>query len=64
MAISHIPNLKQDPHHKDMQKRPQPLNLSTNNLCPKTPLILAAGVEEEDDEQADMTYMLGSLSLP
>ncbi len=45
-------------------KRPQPLNLITENLCSKTSLILAAGLEKEDDELADMAYMAGSLSLP
>ena len=45
-------------------KRPQTLNISTENVCPKTSLILAAGVEEEDDEQADTAYMVGSFNLP
>ena len=38
------------------KKRPQTLNLNIENLCPKTLLILAAGVEEENVEQADMAY--------
>ncbi len=46
------------------QKRSQPLNLSTEDLCPKTSLILAAGEEEEDDEQLDTAYMAGNFSLP
>jgi hypothetical protein len=46
------------------QKRPQTLNLSIENLCPKTLLILAAGAEEEDVEQADMAYKAGSFRLP
>ena len=40
------------------------LNLSTEDLCPKTLLILAAGAEEEDVEQEDMAYTVGSLSSP
>ena len=44
-------------------KRPHPLNLSTEDLCPKTLLFFAAGEEEEDDEQADTTYMAGGFSL-
>ena len=44
-------------------KRPHPLNLSTEDLCPKTSLFLAAGEEEDDDEQADMAYMAGSFGL-
>jgi hypothetical protein len=45
-------------------KRPQPPNLSTEKLCPKTSQTLAAGPEEEDDEQADTVCMAGSFSLP
>jgi hypothetical protein len=44
-------------------KRPQTLNLSAENLYPKTLLILAAGAEEEDVEQDDMAYTAGSLRL-
>jgi hypothetical protein len=40
------------------------VNLSTEDLCPNTSLILAAGVEEEDVEQEDMADTVGSLSLP
>jgi hypothetical protein len=61
MAISHIENLKKYPNHK---KRPLTLNLGTENLCPKTLLILAAGAKEEDDEQEDMVYTTGSLRVP
>ena len=40
------------------------LSLSTEDLCPKTLHISAAGAEEEDVEQDDMTYTVGSFSLP
>jgi hypothetical protein len=40
-----------------------PPNISTENLCPKTSLTLAAGAEEEDNEQADIAYMAGSSNL-
>ncbi len=45
-------------------KKPLSLNLSTENLWPKTLLIWAAGAEEEDVEQEDMAYMAGSSKLP
>ncbi len=45
-------------------KRSQLPDLSTENFCPKTSLTLAAGAEEEDEQQADMAYMAGSFSLP
>jgi hypothetical protein len=45
------------------QKRPHPLNLSTEDLCSKTLLFLAAGEEEEEDEQADTAYMAGIFNL-
>ena len=45
------------------QKRPQNLNLSSENLWPKTLLILAMGAEEEDVKPEDMAYMAGSFRL-
>jgi len=62
MAISHAQILRKDPYTK--KKRPQTLNLSTENLCPKTSLIMAAKAEEEDVEQEDMAYMAGRFRLP
>ena len=44
-------------------KRPQPLDLRIENLCLKTSHIWADGVEDEDDELADMVNMTGSFSL-
>jgi hypothetical protein len=38
--------------------------LSSENLWPKTLLILAAGAEEEDVEQEDMAYTAGSFRIP
>jgi len=55
------------PQEKSSQKekkQPQTLNLSTENLSPKTLFILAAGAEEEDVEQEDMSYTAGSLRVP
>ena len=59
MAISHIQNLQKYPNHKNKKGCS-----STENLCPKTSLSLAAGAEEEDVEQADTAYMAGSFRLP
>ncbi len=39
------------------------LYLSTEDLCPRTFLILVVGAEEEDVEQEDMAYTAGSFSL-
>jgi hypothetical protein len=46
------------------KKRPQTQNLSTEYVCPKTLLNLAAGAEEEDVEQEDMAYTTGNLRVP
>jgi hypothetical protein len=53
----------QEKSSSQKQTRPQTLNLSTENLCPKKLLILVAEAEE-DVEQEDMAYTVGSLRLP
>jgi len=63
MAISYIKKLEKDPHHEKKNGHKH-FNLSTEVLCPKTLLILAAGAEEEDVEQEDVVYTVGSFSLP
>jgi hypothetical protein len=63
MAIAYIQKLKKYLHHKNKNGHKH-INLSTEDLCPKTSLTLAAGAEEEDIDQADMAYTAGSFSLP
>jgi hypothetical protein len=63
MAILHIQNLTKNPHHKDKKDRDHQ-TLARKNFARKTSNPWAAGAEEEDDEQADMTYMAGSTSFP
>ena len=60
----YVTYLKPQERSSPPKKRRQTLNLSIENLCPKTLLILAAGAEEEDVEQADMAYTAGSFKLP
>ncbi len=55
--------LEKDPHHKS-ETGHKHLNLSNEDLCPKTLLMLAAGAVEDDVEQGDMRYTAGSFSLP
>jgi hypothetical protein len=62
MAIPHIQNLKENPHHKT--KNAATTKLNTENVCPKTSQTLAAGAEDGDVELADTAYMAGRFSLP
>ena len=54
--------LEKDHHHENKNGHTH-LNLSTEDLCPKTLLILAAGAEEEDVEQEDMAYTSCSFTI-
>ncbi len=63
MAIPRIQNLKENPHHED-KIGSDIKTLVRITYARKTSTTLAAGADEEEDEQADMAYMAGSTSLP
>ena len=63
MTISFIKKLEKDPRHENKNSQKH-VNLSTEDLCPKTLLLLATGAEEKDVELEDMAYMADSFSLP